>query len=288
MTRPTTVVVTGAGGQLGHDVVAAFDAPHVRVVGLDRRALDITDRDQVLGALGEVRPDVVVNAACFTAVDACETNPDPAFAVNALGVRHLAEGCRRFGGHLVHVSTDYVFDGTATSPYAEWHEPNPQSVYGRSKLAGEQEAGEAATVVRTSWLNGAHGTNFVKTMLRLAVERERLTVVDDQRGSPTFTTDVAIAIRRLAIDRRPGIHHVTNQGEATWFELAREALRLGGHDPAKVVPISTAEYGAAAPRPQYSVLDNVAFRLGGLPLLPTWQDGLERLVAGLSGGREIR
>lgn len=280
----TTVLVTGAGGQLGHELQRTFSEPHVDLIACDRRALDVADRDQVLGALGEVRPDIVVNAATFTNVDACETEVDRAFAVNAYGVRHLAEGCRRFGAHLVQISTDYVFDGTAERPYTEWDEPNPLSVYGRSKLAGEHEAGETATIVRTSWLQGAHGSNFVKTMLRLAAEpdRSQISVVDDQHGSPTFTADLGPVIRRMAIDRRPGVHHVTNAGDTTWFELARAALGAAGHDPERIVPTSTADYGAPAPRPARSVLDNVVMRLAGWDPLPPWQDGLARLVPALT------
>ena len=187
-------LVTGAAGQLGADVADRLAASGHEVVAASRRDLDITRRDQVLGAVGAVRPDAVVNCAAYTAVDSCETDADRAFAVNALAVRHLAEAARRFDAHLCHLSTDYVFSGDKPEPYHEWDRPDPRSVYGASKLAGEQEAGEAATVVRTSWLCGRHGANMVGTVLRLAAEDAPMRFVTDQRGSPSFTPDALPAV----------------------------------------------------------------------------------------------
>jgi dTDP-4-dehydrorhamnose reductase len=191
------------------------------------------------------------------------------------------------GAHLVYVSTDYVFDGTLDRPYVEWDRPNPQSVYGRSKLGGETEvhavAGPAATVVRTAWVSGAHGANMVKTVLRLGRSDPAaiLRFVDDQRGCPTFTADLATALVRLALDRRPGTFHVTNQGETTWFGFARATLEAAGLDSGRVEPIATSELDPPrpAPRPANSRLDNSALRLSGLPPLPEWKDALARLVA---------
>jgi dTDP-4-dehydrorhamnose reductase len=239
----------------------------------------------VLEAADRFRPDVVVHAAALTAVDACELDPDRAFAANALGTRNVAEAARRVGAHLVYVSTDYVFDGTATRPYVEWDEPRPLSVYGRSKLGGERECPPEATVVRTSWVSGFSGTNMVKTALRLAEGDGPLRFVDDQHGSPTFTADLAAAIVTLAMDRRPGTFHVTNGGETTWYGFVRAVLAAAGHDPGRVRPCATADLvpPRPAPRPANSVLDNAALRLAGMPLLPDWQDGLERLVAALAG-----
>jgi dTDP-4-dehydrorhamnose reductase len=272
------VLVTGAGGQLGNDVVAAFSGHDV--AGLAHAELDIVDRDAVMQAVTTLRPHVIVNCAAWTAVDACEADPDRAFASNALAVRNVAEAARRVGAHVCHISTDYVFDGTKVDPYNEWDEPGPRSVYGASKLAGERELDADATIVRTSWVCGEHGGNMVKTILRVAAERDQLTFVDDQRGHPTFTADLAGAIRKLVIDRRPGIFHVTNQGAVSWFEFAQAVMTAAGHDPARVTPITTADLDPPrpAPRPVNSVLDNAALRLSGIELLADFREPLQRLV----------
>lgn len=296
------VLVTGAGGQLGGDLVTALSGavplggrrrsllgvagpgPGVDVTGADHSTLRVEDRTEVLEAVLALRPDVVVHAGAWTEVDACEGDPDRAFRVNAIGTRHVAEAASMVRAHLVYVSTDYVFDGTSTRPYVEWDEPNPLSVYGRSKLGGERECPPEATVVRTSWVCGASGTNVVRTALRLAAGPGTLRFVDDQHGSPTFTADLAAAIVTLALDRRPGTYHVTNSGSTSWFGFVQSVLEAAGHDASRVVPISTADLDPPRPaaRPANSVLDNAALRLGGLPLLPEWQDGLARLVEVLS------
>jgi len=272
------ILITGAGGALGRDLVSAFSGHDV--VALAHEQLDVADRDAVLQALGATRPDAVVHAGAWTNVDGCELEPDQAFRVNALGTRNVVEGARLTGGRVCYVSTDYVFDGRADQPYVEWDATNPLSVYGRSKLGGEQELGPVDTVVRTSWVCGRWGRNFVKTILERAKAGQTLTVVDDQQGCPTFTEDLAEMIRRLVVERRPGLFHVTNQGPTTWFALARELVALGGLDPEQVQPISTAELDPPrpAPRPAYSVLDNAALRLGGVPLLADHHEPLERLV----------
>jgi dTDP-4-dehydrorhamnose reductase len=285
------LLVTGAGGQLGHDVVAAATAAGDEVAACDHARLDVTDRDAVLGAITTWRPDAVVHCAAWTAVDACEGEPERAFTANALAVRWVAEACDRAGAHLVHLSTDYVFDGTLDRPYTEWDATAPTSVYGTSKLAGEREAlvlGPQAAVVRTSWVCGEHGSNMVATVLRLAPEREgqegALAFVDDQRGHPTFTADLADVVRKLVVDRRPGLFHVTNQGAVSWFDFAQAVMTAAGHDPARVKPIATADLDPprAAPRPANSVLDNAALRLSGLPLLADFREPLERLVSKLA------
>jgi dTDP-4-dehydrorhamnose reductase len=277
------VLVTGAGGQLGHDVVAVCVAAGDEVAAADHATLDLGDRDAVLGAITSTRPDVVVNAGAWTAVDACESDPDRAWRINALGVRHVMDGARRTGAHVLHVSTDYVFDGTKLDPYVEWDATNPQSVYGSSKLGGETEVDPGHTIVRTAWVCGEHGANMVKTVLRLA-DRPELAFVDDQRGSPTFTADLAVAVRRLAVERRPGTFHVTNQGQVSWYEFVRDILEAAGHDPGKVRPIKTDELDPPrpAPRPANSVLDNAALRLSDLPLLPHYRDSLATLVGRLT------
>jgi dTDP-4-dehydrorhamnose reductase len=275
------VLITGAGGQLGRELVDAFDRHEV--VALDHHQLDVADRDAVLGAVTSVQPDVVVNAAAWTAVDANESDPDRAFAVNALAVRYVADGARRVGAWVCHVSTDYVFDGTKADPYVEWDRPNPVSVYGRSKLGGELELGPGDTIVRTSWVCGYHGANMVKTILRLAGENDTLRFVDDQRGQPTFADDLAVMIRKLVVERRPGLFHVTNQGAVSWYEFAREILAAADLDPDRVQPIATADLDPPrpAPRPANSVLDNAALRLGGVDLAADFREPLRRLVARL-------
>lgn len=274
------VLVTGGSGQLAHDIDRRWSREGDEVLSVPRSVLDVSDRDSVLGAITLWRPDVVVNCAAWTAVDACEGDADRAFAVNALGVRWIREGCERAGAHLVQISTDYVFDGTLDRPYHEWDVANPRSVYGASKFGGEREAGPDATIVRTSWVCGEHGNNMVKTVLRLASERATLRFVDDQRGCPTFTTDLADAVRRLAVDRRSGIHHVTNAGAVSWFEFVCDIVAEAGHDPAMVQPISTADLDPPrpAPRPMNSVLDHRALRLGGLPAMRHYRAPLRELV----------
>jgi dTDP-4-dehydrorhamnose reductase len=279
------VLVTGAGGQVGREVSDLFAAAaQHEVIAADHASLDVGDRDAVMQAITGSRPDAVVHCAAWTAVDACESDPDRALLVNALGTRHVAEASNRVGAHLLYVSTDYVFDGEKSEPYVEWDPPNPRSVYGRSKLGGENEAGPEATIVRTSWVCGAHGPNMVKTILRLVAEHDTLTFVDDQRGHPTFADDLATMLVRLVVERRPGLFHVTNQGAVSWFEFAAAVLGAAGLDSARVRPISTAELQPPrpAPRPANSVLDNAALRLGGIDLLPDFREPLARLVGTLT------
>ena len=279
------ILITGAGGQVGHELVDAFADHDVTALGHD--ALDVADRAAVLAAVTTLQPDAIVHSAAWTAVDACEADPDRAFAVNALGTRYVAEAARRVDAHVCTFSTDYVFDGTKPEPYTEWDTPNPQSVYGRSKHAGELElAGDPdATVLRISWVCGEHGSNMVKTILRLAGEHDTLQFVDDQRGHPTFADDLAGMVRRLVVERRTGLFHVTNQGAVSWFEFARAVLESSGQDPARVLPIGSADLDPPrpAPRPANSVLDNAALRLSGIPLLPHYRESLDRLVGTLTG-----
>ncbi|HEV3264541.1 MAG TPA: dTDP-4-dehydrorhamnose reductase [Acidimicrobiales bacterium] len=308
MSAPLRVLVTGGNGQLGRDVrdVLAGSVPDggvlpvergpgdIEVLSTDIDNLDVVNRTAVGEAFESFRPEVVIHGGAFTAVDACESDPDTAFAVNAMGTRHVAEASRRVGAHLLYVSTDYVFDGTLDRPYHEWDATNPQSVYGRSKLGGELEvaavSGGGATVVRTAWVSGAHGANMVKTVLRLAAAGGDgpLRFVDDQHGTPTFTADLATAIVGLALGRRPGTFHVTNQGETTWFGFARATLSAAGLDPERVEPIATQDLDPPrpAPRPANSRLDNAALRLSGLDLLPEWTASLNRLVQALAAVAE--
>jgi dTDP-4-dehydrorhamnose reductase len=297
------ILITGAYGQLGRDLTDALagrvpdggrrcallgpEGPREglrhEVLRTDIDTMRVEDRDAVLHTFSDFRPGLVLHGGAFTAVDLCESEVDAAYAVNAVGTRNVAEAAALVGAHVVYVSTDYVFDGTSTRPYREWDAPCPTSVYGASKLAGERELRPGSTIVRTSWLCGAHGNNIVATALRLAEGDGELRFIDDQHGSPTFTADLAPAVITLGLDRRPGTFHVTNSGVTTWFGFVRAVLAEAGEDPERVRPIATAELDPPrpAPRPAYSVLDNLALRLSGLPLLPDWRDGLARLVRAL-------
>lgn len=278
------ILITGANGQLGTDLVRLADSErHHEVIALGHNELDVGDRDAVMSAVTSLAPALVVHAAAWTAVDACESDPDRAWKVNALGCRYVAEATARVAAHLVAVSTDYVFDGTSPEPYREWDRPNPLGAYGRSKLGGEHEVASClhgATIVRTSWVCGAHGSNMVKTILRIASSGGPMKFVDDQRGCPTFTDDLAGMLLRLGLGRHGGLFHVTNQGATSWFGFARAVLEAAGLDSSRVEPISTGELDPPrpAPRPANSVLDNSALRLGGIPLLADYHEPLERTV----------
>jgi dTDP-4-dehydrorhamnose reductase len=299
------ILITGADGQLGRDLVDALagrvplggrrvnllapegpmpELTH-EVLATDIGNMPVDDRDSVQHVFRSFMPEVVLHAGALTAVDACESNAELAFAVNALGTRNVAEVAAAVGAHVLYVSTDYVFDGTSPRPYTEWDRPNPMSVYGASKLGGEQECSPGTTIVRTSWVCGAHGANMVKTAMGLAHGDGVLRFVDDQHGSPTFTADLAPALVSLGIGKRPGIYHVTNTGATTWWGFVRATLAAAGGDPDRVQAITTAELDPPRParRPANSVLDNMALRLSGLPALPDWQDGLTRLVTALEG-----
>ena len=300
------ILVTGASGQLGRDVAdvligalpmgaehgtgrrwrPAAGAAGMEVMAVDHRSLDVSQRDRVAAAFEGFRPDAVVHCAAWTAVDACESDPERAFVVNAMGTRHIAEAARRHRTHVVYVSTDYVFDGTADRPYVEWDPPNPLSVYGRSKRGGELELDGGDTIVRTSWVCGYHGANMVRTVLRLAAGGQPMRFVDDQRGSPSFTADLAAGLALLSTERLPGVFHLTNQGATTWFEFAQAVMSASGQDPQQVSPITTAELQPPrpAPRPANSVLDNTAWRALGMSPLPPWQESLDRLVSAIAAG----
>jgi dTDP-4-dehydrorhamnose reductase len=277
----TRWLVTGAGGMLGTDLVAALAARAEPVTALDRAALDLTDATATADAVAAARADVVVNCAAWTAVDDAETAEDRALAINGDGPAYLAAACAAAGARLVHVSTDYVFAGDADRPYAEDDVPAPRTAYGRTKLAGERAVLErlpgAGYVVRTAWLYGAHGGNFVRTMIRLEAQRPTVDVVDDQQGQPTWTADVAgqiIALVQAGV--RPGIYHATSGGQTSWYGLAREVFSLLGAEPSRVRPIPTTAMPRPAPRPGYSVLGHGAWAAAGLPPIGDWRAALHR------------
>jgi dTDP-4-dehydrorhamnose reductase len=276
----TSWLVTGAGGMLGQDLTALLADQGAEVTGLARSELDITDPAAVLAAVRQVRPDVVVNCAAWTAVDDAESHEDAAMAVNGQGAANLAAACSQTGTRLVQPSTDYVFSGTGAEPYPEDFPTAPRTAYGRTKLAGEQAVltllPESGYVLRTAWLYGEHGPNFVRTMIRLEASKDTVAVVDDQRGQPTWTKDVARQILLLAKAAAPaGIYHASSTGATTWMGLARQVFRLLGADPDRVTPTSSSELARPAPRPGYSVLGHARWASAGLPPLPDWRDSLE-------------
>ena len=276
------VLITGANGQLGHELVRASIASGHEVVATSHQTLDITDESAVELAIRTARPDVVIHAAAWTAVDACESDPEKALLVNGTATKYVADAAHAVGAHVVYISTDYVFDGNKNSPYEEDDAPNPQSVYGASKLAGERALGATDAIVRIAWVCGFYGANMVKTILRLA-EQPQLKFVDDQIGNPTFADDAAAMIVRLAAEKRSGTWHVTNQGDVSWYEFAREVLIAGGFDPDKVAPIKTHELQPPRPakRPHNSVLNNGSLKNARIDLLPDFRIPLKRLVSQL-------
>ena len=285
----TRWLVTGAGGMLGTNLVAALTARGELVTGMDRVGLDVTDAAAVTEAIARCGPDVVVNCAAWTAVDDAETSEEQALAVNADGAANLAESCAKLGARLVQVSTDYVFAGDAGRPYAENDVPAPRTAYGRTKLAGERAVLDrlpgSGYVIRTAWLYGAHGPNFVRTMIKLEDQRPTVDVVDDQHGQPTWTVDVGKQIIALIHSTAaPGIYHATSSGQTTWFGLAREIFGLLGADPARVRPIPSSALSRPAPRPAYSVLGHDAWagtREPRVPPIGEWRTALHRALGEL-------
>ena len=279
------VLVTGGNGQLGSALVDLLSARTADVVlGIDLPDIDITAPDSVREVFAQFAPDVVINCAAWTAVDAAEDNEADALKVNGDGPRVLAEACKAAGAWLVQISTDYVFAGDANTPYAEDARPDPKTAYGRTKLAGEIAVQDvlpgAHYLVRTAWLYGLQGNNFVKTMLELELVRDNVSVVDDQRGQPTYAGDLAEQIL-LLLDARPpaGIFHATNAGATTWFELTRAIFENIGADPQRVLATDSASFVRPAPRPAYSVLAQDKWQLVGLTPMRDWRAALTAAFA---------
>ena len=271
----TRIAVVGAGGMLGTDLMHALSGRDA--TPLTRTELDITDRQAAIDVLADF--DVIVNASAYTRVDDAETDEDNAYLVNAVGPQNLAIAAARHGARLVHVSTDYVFDGTATEPYAENAPRHPVSAYGRTKAAGEllvlEHNPDRTAIVRTAWLYGKNGSSFPRTMLRLAADRDTLDVVNDQRGQPTWTGDLAAQIVTLVDSGTPaGIFHGTNGGEATWFDLAQAVFVLAGLDPDRVKPTDSSAFQRPAPRPSFSVLGHGAWLTAGIDPMRDWKQAL--------------
>jgi dTDP-4-dehydrorhamnose reductase len=274
------MLVTGSRGQLGRALARVAAAAPFELIGFDLPELDITDDAAVRATVRAVRPDVIVNCAAFTSVDAAEIDEPGALAVNGTAVSHLAAAANEASAPLVQISTDYVFDGTSRRPYREGDDPCPLGAYGRTKLTGERAAAAAARmlVVRTAWLFGERGPNFVEAIRRrLAAGERHLEVVDDQRGCPTYAVDLAEAVVGLVAAGATGIVHVVNDGDATWCGFAREIVRQLGFD-VEVQPITTCQAGRPAPRPSYSVLDTSRLRALLGRTLPPWRDALARYL----------
>ena len=268
------ILITGAYGMLGSDLREVLK--NFELVCAGSKDLDITDEEKVIDFICENKPDFVINAAAYTAVDDCESHYDDAYAVNALGPRNLAIACNKIDVPLVHISTDYVFDGSKRTPLIENDKLGPESAYGKTKLAGEefiQENTDKYFILRTAWLYGLHGNNFVQTMLNLAENHDEITVVNDQIGSPTYSLDLAVAITNLLNSDKYGIYHVTNEGECSWYDFACEIFEMSNID-VKVIPVSTEEFPRPAPRPHYSVLNNKKWNASGFVPMRDYKEAL--------------
>lgn len=274
------VLVTGVKGQLGYDVMAELAKRNIEAIGVDIDEMDITDKISVEKVIGEAAPDVVVHCAAYTAVDAAEDNEALCRRVNADGTRNIAEVCKKLDCKMVYISTDYVFDGQGTRPWEPDDERHPLNVYGQTKYEGElavQENLSKYFIVRIAWVFGKNGKNFVKTMLKLAETHDKLTVVNDQFGSPTYTYDLARLLVDMIQTDKYGIYHATNEGICTWYEFACEIFRQAGVK-IEVTPVPASEYPAKAKRPENSRLDKSKLTENGFERLPSWQDALRRYL----------
>lgn len=297
------VLVTGCYGQLGNELKFIFDSgksevgelPHglvdsVNATYIDVDTLDITDLDATIAKVEEVKADVIINCAAYTNVDACETNLDTAMKVNALGPRNLSIAAETVGAKLIHVSTDYVFPGNGYRPYVEWGKTDPQSAYGASKDLGEQYVKDFCSkyfIVRTAWLYGLIGKNFVKTMLNLGKTRDEIKVVDDQRGNPTNAADLAYHIVKLLPTQEYGVYHCTCKGECSWFDFTKKIFEYAGLDNVKVLPCTSDEFPSPTKRPTYSSLDNMMLRITVGDDTRQWEDALKSYINNLKERGEI-
>ena len=277
------VLITGCNGQLGRALNSLLEGTDTKIINTDVDTLDICDENQVLSLVKKEQPDTIINCAAHTAVDKCETEKENAHRINAIGPENLAKAAKETGAQIVQVSTDYVFDGNTDTPYVETDVPCPQSVYGSTKLAGEKAVTaltEKCYIVRTAWLYG-DGNNFVKTMLRLAKERDTITVVNDQFGSPTSADELGRMILHIVDSEKYGIYHATCEGFTSWYEFAKSIFSLANIN-VNLVPVSTEEYTAAiAKRPAFSVLDNHKLNSQGAYRMKNWQDALEEYMGKL-------
>ncbi|PAL11711.1 dTDP-4-dehydrorhamnose reductase [Peribacillus simplex] len=272
------IVITGANGQLGKELERRLGQFHT-VIGLSKNDLDISDKEEVYKKITELEPQIIIHAAAFTAVDQCETDRRKAFEVNSLGTGYVSLAANMVGARVFYISSDYVFDGKKQSPYLEEDVPNPQSTYGMTKWIGEQLVLSInnGIVIRTSWLYGHDGKNFVKTMLELVKKNKEIRVVNDQVGSPTYVKDLAETISHL-LDKRNGIYHVSNSGSCSWYIFAKAIFEEAGFDPKLVRIITTKEFGALAPRPHFSVLENKALLREKVQIPRSWNEALKEFI----------
>ncbi|MDN4620704.1 dTDP-4-dehydrorhamnose reductase [Paenibacillus sp. PsM32] len=280
------VLVTGASGQLGVDTVKVIQAKGHEVFGCDRQTLDITNLEQCQQVITSFQPEVIIHCAAYTAVDAAETDIDGAYLVNAVGTRNIAVAAESVQAKVIYISTDYVFDGQGVQPYHEYDNTDPQSIYGKSKRAGEvliQSLSSRYFIVRTSWVYGLHGNNFVKTMLKLGQEKPQLKVVHDQKGSPTYTVDLAEFLTELMVTEKYGVYHASNSDSCTWYEFTQEIFRqatdiLDVDIQAVLEPCATSEFPRPAPRPANSVMEHLSIRTNGFTDIRSWQEGLNAFL----------
>lgn len=273
------ILITGANGQLGKDLVRILNDKH-EVMGTDRNEMDVTNQEQCNLVIDEFHPDVVIHTAAYTAVDQAESDPDGAFLLNAVGTRNAVVAAEQVGAKFCYISTDYVFDGRGNCPYNEYDNTNPESIYGKSKRAGEiltQSLSSRFFIVRTSWVFGINGNNFVKTMLKLGIEKERLKVVHDQVGSPTYTVDLSVFLSDLIETENYGIYHASNEGVCSWFEFAEDIFKESGIN-VIVEPCTTEDFPRPAPRPKYSVMDHMSIRTNGFADLRNWREALKAFL----------
>ena len=279
------ILVTGYNGQLGYDVVKELNSRSVECRGVDREDFDITDRDETVGYICDYAPDAVIHCAAYTAVDRAEDDEENCRKVNVDGTENIAVACEKLRAKMLYVSTDYVYGGDGEAPFETDSPTNPKNVYGVTKLEGEKAVMKYIDkffIVRTSWVFGINGNNFVKTMLRLGDEKESLNVVCDQVGSPTYTPDLARLICDLIVTEKYGIYHGTNESFCSWAEFAAEIMKLGGKKTV-INPVSSSEYPTKAERPHNSRLSKKCLDEAGIKRLPTWQDALKRFLKEMSG-----
>ncbi|MGP6148705.1 dTDP-4-dehydrorhamnose reductase [Priestia flexa] len=274
------VLITGANGQLGKELVDLFTQKGFEVYGFGREDMDITNQAQVKEIIHRIQPNIVLHSAAHTKVDLAEAEPENAFAINSYGTRNVAVAAEQVGAKLVYVSTDYVFDGTGTEPYDEFAPTSPLGIYGKSKLAGEQFVRDLHSqffIVRTSWVYGKHGANFVKTMLKLGQDKKELSVVADQIGCPTYTLDLATTILELVQTEKYGVYHVSNSGQCSWYEFAKAIFEEAGMN-VQVNPCTTEEFPRPAARPAYSVFKHQALEINNISIPRPWKSGLSHFL----------